>query len=66
MIPQGRGALRAAMLLPALVSASQPTILTFNGDDVRHTSLTVQSQGGTVYLDVYEPAALAPADTRRA
>ncbi|HEX5441239.1 MAG TPA: hypothetical protein VFW76_10165 [Ktedonobacterales bacterium] len=60
LIPQGRGALRAAMLLPALVSASQPTILTFNGDDVRHTSLTVPSQGGPVYLDVYEPAAPTP------
>lgn len=60
LIPQGRGALRAAMLLPALVSASQPTILTFNGDDVRHTSLIVQSQGGPVYLDVYEPAAPTP------
>ncbi|HKW21385.1 MAG TPA: hypothetical protein VJO13_08425 [Ktedonobacterales bacterium] len=60
VIPQGRGALRAAMLLPALVSASQPSILMFNGDDVRHTSLIVQSQGGPVYLDVYEPAAPTP------
>ena len=60
LIPQGRGAFRAAMLLPALVSASQPTILTFNGDDVRHTSITVPSQSGPVYLDVFEPAAPTP------
>jgi dienelactone hydrolase len=60
LIPQGRGALRAAMLLPALVSASQPTLLTFNGDEVHHTSLTIPSQGGPVYLDVYEPAASIP------
>jgi dienelactone hydrolase len=55
LLPQGRGALRAAMLLPALISASQPALLTANGAEVRHTSLTVPSQGGPVYLDVYEP-----------
>lgn len=60
LVPQGRGALRAAMLLPALISASQPLPLTVNGDDVRHTATTVPSQGGTVYLDVYEPAAATP------
>ncbi|MGE5333707.1 MAG: alpha/beta hydrolase family protein [Nitrososphaerota archaeon] len=60
LVPQGRGALRSAMLLPALVFASQPLPLTFNGEDVRHTSLTVPSKGGPVYLDVYEPAAPTP------
>ena len=50
LIPQGRGAFRAAMLLPALVFRTQPLPLTFTGDDVRHTSLTVPSQGGPVYL----------------
>lgn len=60
VVPQGRGALRAAMLLPALVAASQPLPLTLNGEDVRHTSLTVPSQGGPVYLDVYEPVATTP------
>jgi dienelactone hydrolase len=60
LIPQGRGALRAAMLLPALVSASQPPLLTFNGEDVRHTSLSVPSRGGPVYLDIYEPVSPTP------
>jgi pimeloyl-ACP methyl ester carboxylesterase len=60
LIPQGRGAFRAAMLLPALVFRTQPLPLTFTGDDVRHTSLTVPSKGGPVYLDVYEPAAPTP------
>jgi dienelactone hydrolase len=60
IVPQGRGGLRAAMLLPALISASQPLPLTFNGEDVRHTALTVPSKGGTVDLDVYEPVASPP------
>ena len=60
IVPQGRGALRAAMLLPALIAASQPLPLTFNGEDVRHTALTVPSKGGTVSLDVYEPVAAPP------
>ena len=60
LLPQGRGALRSAMLLPALVFASQPAPLTLNGEEVRHTSLTVPSQGGPVYLDVYEPVAPPP------
>lgn len=60
VVPQGRGALRAAMLLPALISASQPLVLTMNGDEVRHTAVTVPSKGGPVYLDVYEPAAPTP------
>lgn len=60
ILPQGRGALRSAMLLPALISASQPLVLTTNGDDVRHTSVIVSSQGGPVYLDVYEPSASTP------
>ena len=60
LLPQGRGALRSAMLLPALVFASQPAPLTLNGEEVRHTALTVPSQGGPVYLDVYEPAAPPP------
>ena len=60
LLPQGRGALRSAMLLPALVFASQPAPLMLNGEAVRHTSLTVPSQGGPVYLDVYEPTAPPP------
>ena len=60
LLPQGRGALRSAMLLPALVFASQPAPLTLNGEEVRHTSLTISSKGGPVYLDVYEPAAPTP------
>lgn len=60
LLPQGRGALRSAMLLPALVFAAQPAPLTLNGEAVRHTSLTISSQAGPVYLDVYEPAAPTP------
>jgi acetyl esterase/lipase len=60
LIPQGRGGLRSAMLLPALVTAAQPLPLVVNGDDVRHTAVTVPAKGGPVYLDVYEPAAPDP------
>ncbi|MGH2516474.1 MAG: alpha/beta hydrolase family protein [Ktedonobacterales bacterium] len=58
--PQGRAAARALLLLPALVTAKQPGALVANGDPVRHSTTTVDSRGGTVYLDIYEPDVPAP------
>jgi len=55
VVPAGRAAARAALLLPAIVTASEPAPLVVAGDPVRHTQLTVPSRGGTVYLDVYAP-----------
>lgn len=60
VVPQGRAAARAALLLPALVTAKQPGALVANGEPVRHSTTTVDSRGGTVYLDIYEPDEPAP------
>jgi dienelactone hydrolase len=60
VVPQGRAASRAMLLLPALVTAKQPGALVASGEPVRHTTTTVRSRGGTVYLDIYEPDGPAP------
>jgi len=60
VMPQGRAAARALLLLPALVTAKQPGALIANGEPVRHSTTTVDSRGGTVYLDIYEPDEPAP------
>src|SRR5260370_13392648 len=60
ILPWGRAIARSALLLPALVAASQPAPLITNGETVAHKQMTVPSRGGTVYLDVYEPEASVP------
>lgn len=60
VVPVGRSAARAALLLPALVSASQPAPLVLAGDPVRHTRLVVPSRNGPVYLDIYAPSTTSP------
>lgn len=60
VVPQGRAVARAMLLLPALVTAKQPGALVANGEPVRHSTTTVSSRGGTVYLDIYEPDVPAP------
>ncbi len=60
VVPWGRAAARSALLLPALITASEPAPLTLSGEPIRHTSMTVPSLSGTVYLDIYAPAAPAP------
>ncbi len=60
VVPAGRSATRAALLLPALVAAEQPAPLVAAGDPVQHTRLTVPSRNGPVYLDVYAPTTPPP------
>src|SRR5947207_739104 len=60
VLPWGRAIARSALLLPALVAASQPDPLIANGETVIHKQMTVPSRSGTVYLDVYEPEAPTP------
>lgn len=60
VVPNGRAATRAVMLLPALIAAQQLAPVVANGEDFRHTSLTIPSQGGDVSLDVYAPTAAPP------
>ena len=61
LTPQGRSAVRAALLLPALVTATEPAPLLLAGDPVRHTQSTIPSQDGPVYLDIYAPTTTTPA-----
>jgi acetyl esterase/lipase len=48
------------MLLAALITQQQPTPLVATGEPIGHTSTTVPSQGGPVYLDVYAPTTPPP------
>ena len=58
--PAGRATARTAFLVAAVISASQPAPLNLLEEPVRHIQKTVPSRGGTVYLDIYEPATPAP------
>jgi dienelactone hydrolase len=60
LTPTGRAGARAAMLLAALITQQQPTPLVATGEPIGHTSTTVSSHGGLVYLDVYAPATPPP------
>ncbi len=55
LTPAGRTATRAALLLPALVTATEPAPLLLLGDPIRHTTQVVDSADGPVYLDLYAP-----------
>ena len=56
LLPQGRALTRGTILLPALVTNTQPEALKLSGDPIRFTEITVPSKGGTTYLDIYEPS----------
>ncbi len=60
VIPVGRAATRALFILPALVLASQPGLVTAGEDSVQHIRKTIPSNSGPVYLDVYEPTSPSP------
>jgi len=60
LTPWGRSLTRSALLLPALLDASEPAPLVAAGDAVRFRRMTVSSTNGPVYLDIYEPAGAAP------
>ena len=60
LFPLGRALTRSALLLPALLSASQPAPLALAGDAVRFTRRTISSSIGPVFLDIYEPTTAPP------
>ncbi len=61
LFPLGRAFTRSALLLPALLSASEPPPLAAAGDAVRFTRLTLfPNTSRTVDLDIYEPATPPP------
>lgn len=60
VIPVGRAATRALLVLPPLVLASQPGVLSAVEEPAQHIRKTIQSNNGPVYLDVYEPTTPPP------
>jgi dienelactone hydrolase len=60
LFPWGRSLSRSAFLLPALLSASEPAPLALAGDPVRFRRITISSDNGPVFLDIYEPATSPP------
>ena len=59
-IPLGRATIRTAIVLPALLSASQPAWLVAMGEPIQHIQMTIPSPSGTVNLDVYQPTSPTP------
>jgi pimeloyl-ACP methyl ester carboxylesterase len=59
-LPLGRAMIRSALVLPALLSVSQPALLIASGDPIQHTQTTISSPSGTVNLDIYQPTAQSP------
>ena len=60
IIPAGRAATRALYILPELILAAQPPVVSVAEEPVRHIQKTIPSSSGTVYLDVYEPTTAPP------
>jgi len=60
LLPGGRAVYRAGMLLPSVITSTQPAPLTVSGGDVRHREVEITSANGPVYLDVYEPVDAVP------
>lgn len=59
-LPWGRAIVRTSLLLPSLISASEPAALVQTGDPVRFMRTTLHAPGGPIFLDIYEPATLPP------
>jgi dienelactone hydrolase len=55
VVPLGRALTRAAILIPGLLSASEPAPLVISGEAIAHTSTTIYAQRGPVFLDIYTP-----------
>ena len=60
VIPAGRSAARGLYILPELILASQPGVLSLAEEPIRHIQKTIPSSNGTVYLDIYEPSTPPP------
>src|SRR5437667_12594283 len=54
LFPWGRAWARSTLLLPAVITASEPAPLAFAGDSVRFRRITLCSTVGAVVLDIYE------------
>ena len=60
LFPWGRAWTRSTLLLPAVISASEPAPLVLAGDPVRFRRITISSTNGPVFLDLYEPSTPPP------
>ncbi len=60
LFPWGRAFTRTALLLPALIGASEPAPLVLAGDSVRFRRITMSSAIGPIFLDLYEPTTPPP------
>lgn len=60
LVPNGRAAVRAAFLLPALVTAEEPAPLALLGEPIVHTRETIAGSYEPIYLDIFAPAAPPP------
>lgn len=60
LFPSGRALTRAMMIVPGLISATQPSWEAPVTEPVEHVQKTLSSSAGPVYLDVYEPIRSAP------
>lgn len=60
MVPLGRATLRAALLLPELLTASEPAALEPFNDPTEHIQMTLNARNGPVYVDVYAPTTPVP------
>ncbi len=67
LLPWGRAVTNTALIIPALLSTSEPPPLILSGDPIRHTQMTITSSSGPVYLDLYAPTTPVPllSGTRR-
>lgn len=64
VFPIGRAGLRATLLLPTLLMASEPAPMAVLDEPVRRTRMTISSRDGPVYLDIYAPTTTAPLVSR--
>jgi len=60
VVPAGRAVVRGAILLPALLSASEPAPLLLAGEPISHIQKTITAQTGQVFLDIYAPTSAPP------
>lgn len=60
IIPWGRASFRTIMLVPELVATRPLAPIVATGEPIRHVSLTISSQAGPVYLDVWAPTTAPP------
>jgi dienelactone hydrolase len=60
VLPSGRALTRAIMILPGLLSATQPAWQSPVDEPIKHIQTLIASTTGTVYLDIYEPVDSVP------